>query len=104
VTPLFPGVGEGWALADATAIGRPVLARAVRRRLPDVVAGLGLHRLQAACRADRPDRCRWLEWLGFRPEGRMRRYSAEGDDFIRYALLAGSPVRADGTRSPPCPR
>lgn len=90
IRPLWHGVGEAWAVSDSALDRHRVKAgRAVLRWLPEVIAGMGLHRVQASVHHRHAQSMRWLEWLGFRPEGLMAGYGPKGDGFWLYGLVRG---------------
>jgi hypothetical protein len=70
-------VGTAWAI-----LSQPVPAAAVHRAalraLDAACAAEGLRRVEATALASWPGACRWLERLGFRPEGIEQ-------DYRRYA-------------------
>ena len=67
---------------------------ALRTMMPFVFSLLGLHRLEAACIPENTASRNLLLKLGFREEGRARRYlqiNGEWRDHILFALLADDP-------------
>lgn len=71
-------------------IGRGLMTDAVRATLRLAFGPLGLNRLEAACLPSNAASARVLEKIGFRREGRARRYlkiNGEWQDHDLYALL-----------------
>lgn len=80
VRPLWPGVGEAWAVFSAEALMRPTaLFRAALRGVAKIEDAQGLRRIQATCHADHEAGARFLRALGFRREGLLRRYGLGGE-------------------------
>lgn len=89
ILPLQPGVGEAWlVLSTALPAGAPsrlwalaarLIEQELSRAMPD-----SFHRVQTAIPLDFPAGQRFVRRLGFRPEGVMRKYGADGSDFLRY--------------------
>jgi hypothetical protein len=83
VIPRFPGVGEVWALLSSDARWHLVaLTRATRRFL----GTQNYRRLEVTAEAGFAPGCRWLEMLGFRPEGPCYNYGPKGEHHLRYSL------------------
>lgn len=87
ILKLWKGVGEAWVLTSPlveqhkVAFGRAVLK--IMNRLMDE---LEIERLQAMVDAEHKVSQNWLIWMGFMPEGIMKKYLG-GRDFIRYAKV-----------------
>ena len=45
------------------------------------------HRIQCICHVDNEKSTRYLERLGFRQEGILEKYTTDGSDHIRYAMI-----------------
>lgn len=85
---LRPGVAEAWLLRSVEMPRHGIaLARSVAREIGAAAATLDLHRVQATVPLDDPRARRFAEWLGFVPEGVMRRYGADTSDHILYAKV-----------------
>ena len=86
VADIWPGRGDCWALLDNGLTGGRfvVLHRWVARNL-NVAQRLGYRRLETTIDPDFPEARRWAERLGFRCEGRLRRYLPDGRDMLLYA-------------------
>lgn len=90
IVRLWGGVGEAWTVFSAAVARHPLwLHKTARRMIQDVMAGMGLDRLQVNVLAGSGRNCRWVERLGFHSEGTMERFGQNGEDYIRYALLRG---------------
>jgi RimJ/RimL family protein N-acetyltransferase len=59
----------------------------VRARIADLEA-VGMRRIEADCMAGFLASSRWLLALGFEIEGRAKRFSPDGRDFLRWARVA----------------
>lgn len=90
IVPLWPGVGQAWAVLSDTALAHPVtLTRAVEREMRRIESDHGLHRIQATVAETHVSGRRWLAWLGFELEGLMRNYGHGGaGDFWMYGRAA----------------
>lgn len=69
------------------AIGLP-LTRWLKREWMPRMASAGIHRIEAVSIAGYADMHRWLEVLGLRAEGVLRRYGKRGEDFLQFAWTA----------------
>lgn len=87
VRPLWPGVGEAWAVFSLEALDRRVsLFRAAARGLAALEDAQALRRIQATCHADHAAGARFLQALGFEREGVLRRYGLHGEgNYFLYA-------------------
>jgi len=83
---VYPGVWELWALMGELVhnYARDVV-KACRALLEAVWAKLDIRRMQAYAPNDSKALKRWFEALGLMPEGRLKNYGSEGQDFILYA-------------------
>jgi hypothetical protein len=90
IVPLWPGVGQAWAVLSDAALSHPViLTRAVQRELAHIETKLALRRVQATVAEDHVEGRRWLAWLGFEVEGLMRNYGPGGNgDYWLYGRAA----------------
>jgi len=88
VVILWPGVGEAWVYANPEIRRYPkTIHRAVKEKLDEIIAGYGLHRVQAFVLSDFETGIRWVKRLGFEEEGLMRAYTPDGKDCIRFARV-----------------
>ncbi len=58
----------------------------VRRALNEAIEELRPRRVQTTVE-DRPELKRWIEWLGFAYEGRMRHAAPDGKDLLLYGRV-----------------
>ena len=85
---MWPGVAEAWAYLSPAVEHRAVaLHRQVKRALLMGERHLNLHRIQAAVRCDFVVGYRWLERLGFEPEGLMHKYGPRKESYMRFARV-----------------
>ena len=89
VYPMWDGVGEGWFIAADKLEANHIagVARQLKNGLRQIAEEQALHRVQAAVRSDWEKAIRLVRFLGMEHEGRMRKYSADGADYERYAWL-----------------
>ena len=86
----WDGVGEAWILCGKDVEKIPVTAiRQIVKHLELFTRDLGLWRVQATVCAEWEMARRFVERLGFKAEGRLERYMADGKDAIMYAKLIG---------------
>ncbi len=64
------------------------LTRFLKREWLPRLPAAGVHRVEAASLAGYDDMHRWLEMIGLRREGVMRRFGKRGEDFVRFAWVA----------------
>jgi RimJ/RimL family protein N-acetyltransferase len=81
----WPGVAEIWSVCTKIEKGRRSFVQAARALVDRQYRALELHRLQASTRSDDEASVRWLESMGFRPEGLMRRYGPDARDYLLMA-------------------
>jgi hypothetical protein len=86
---LWPGVGEAWMHLSPWFYGHVKTAvREVREILSAIIVRHGLRRVQAPICAQMPANKRFVEHLGFAPEGLMHRWGPEDGDYWLYAIVA----------------
>lgn len=79
VAPLWPGVGQAWAVLSDAMLARPTsLTRATARALDRIIAAEDLRRVQATVRDGHGAGGRWLSFLGFELEGLLVNYGPGG--------------------------
>ena len=84
----WPGCGEVWLLPTAMALKNPlVLYRTVKHWIAKFVYENKLIRLQAPVEMGKDINRRFIEHLGFHPEGVLEAYGLQGQDHIMYALI-----------------
>ena len=84
VADTIPGVCEVFIIATKTQSRFPVsMARIVKKELFRL--RLKYRRIQATSKGD-DFHYRWLSWLGFHPEGVLRKYGLNGEDMIMWGM------------------
>lgn len=87
VTPIAPGVGEGWMMITDEAAQKPMaLHRVVKRSLDEAANSGDWHRLQCVVHSRFGTGVRWANILGFECEGLLRQY-IDRVDYFRFARL-----------------
>ena len=93
IVKIWDGVGIGGLAfsSEAMTSGNNETSRWLHRsilvEMTSIIQELGLHRVETTVACDYPDRCRWIEHIGFRDEGLMRKYGPDGKDHYRYAWV-----------------
>lgn len=89
VMPMWPGVGQGWAVLSEQMLAQPVsLTRAVQRELDRISVEFGLRRVQATVLDGHDAGARWLAFLGFELEGLLVNYGPGGaGDYWMYGKV-----------------
>lgn len=81
-TPLYSKTGEFWAVVSKDIIRhRTGFSRAAKRTLGKWILDKELYRVQMVVHADYRDTFDFAVFLGFKPEGLMRKYGPEGGDY-----------------------
>lgn len=62
-------------------------SRAVKKKLEEMMDGMGFHRVQTASLQDAFDQHRWCKMLGFIEEGPLHKNDEKKRDYIRFAKL-----------------
>jgi RimJ/RimL family protein N-acetyltransferase len=92
ISQQWKGVGHAWGLLSQDALRHPVaLTRGAMRWLAWFWRRDGYHRIHADIEVGHKEARRWLVFMGFRFEGRMRRYGPAGLDHDLYALTEDRP-------------
>lgn len=87
VARIWPGLAEGWVVASPLARTSPVaLTKAAIRGIAYTMQSLHLHRLQAHVKTSDKRAVRWAEFLGFKREGTLAKFGADGSDYDVYAM------------------
>ena len=86
VVPLWPGVGQAWAVFSEELLAHPVtLTRASERALDRIATAQDMRRIQATVRDGHGRGARWLSFLGFELEGLLVNYGPGGaGDYWMY--------------------
>jgi hypothetical protein len=85
---MWPGFGTAWAVFSKDLLEWPIwTTRVVRQVLLDTIRTFKLHRVEMVVLVNSKN-ARWASSLGFtRERGVARRYTAHGDDVIRYEMV-----------------
>lgn len=87
ILPLWKGVGEVWVVSSPLVEKHPIFfAKTAWRKLFEMIKDLDLERVQSLVDAEHKVSMVWVERMGFKQEGVMRKYM-NGRDFIRYAWV-----------------
>lgn len=87
-TLLWPGVYVVWMIPSTHIQKAPIsVARMIRRYVDRIMSDFKAHRIQTTTHDD-PLHRRWMEFLGFKLEGVMERYTHDGKDMLMYARTA----------------
>jgi hypothetical protein len=87
ILPLWAGVGEGWVVTSPLVEKYPVIfAKTVWRATVELIESMDLDRIQTVVDVEHTVSHKWVERMGFKNEGLMRKYLG-GRDFYRYALI-----------------
>lgn len=87
-TPLWEGVVEIWLFLNPEGFKRKKVAlRLMRHVLNDIIKREKYHRIQAAVLKGYKKGMRFAEFFGFENEGLMKSYTADKEDFYRYARI-----------------
>lgn len=82
---LRPGVGVAFAFAtDAFPRAALSLTRYALRVMRPMLRAQGYHRLECQSRYGHDAAHRWLEMMGFRCEGVLRKYGSDGSDYLQF--------------------
>jgi RimJ/RimL family protein N-acetyltransferase len=86
---MWPGVGEGWMLAnkDAALRHKKYAYEVVIEHILKLACELNLRRIQAHVDVNVPAAVKFAEQLGFQREGLMRKYGEDGSDHYLYAIV-----------------
>ena len=91
VLVLEPGRGDAWALTSELVHRYPLaFHRRVKWCLADIMSNFNLHRIQCVCDCEHATSLKWLNRLGFTPEGRLRQFTGDGRDVFILAKLRGN--------------
>jgi hypothetical protein len=88
IRPLWPGVAEAWLLFGPEVKDHTIfIFKSTKRYLTDLVAKNNLWRLQAYCRTDFPEAINFLHHMGFKVEGKARKYNPDGTDAYFLSII-----------------
>ena len=87
----WAGRAQAWCVLapDIPRTVWPAIHRAVAMRLDQAAQVFELRRIEAEAMLGFLPAARWLRLLGFEAEGVMRNYGPRGEDFLRFARVAG---------------
>ncbi len=90
VKPSWEHVGEAWTVLSEEAITKHALSltRGARDFINEIVERDDYWRLQAYVREGFWAGVEWAEWMGFRFEARMPRFSPDGATYWLYARIS----------------
>lgn len=83
----FPGVAEVFALLSKDIKGSRGFHKAVKTLVDGAFEEFKVHRLQMVVRADFTMGKKWASSLGFEPEGLMKKYGPNGDDYVLFGRV-----------------
>ena len=87
IVTLRPGVGEAWGILKYRGNGHDLwFARASRDLMDDMMRSGKYRRIQATIK-DVPELHRYMTFLRFTAEGRLRAYGQDGEDQWMYARV-----------------
>jgi len=87
ILPLWNRVGEGWVVTSHLVEQYPIIfAKTVWRATKRLIESMDLDRIQTVVDAEHTVSQKWVERMGFKNEGLMKKYLG-GRDFYRYALV-----------------
>jgi hypothetical protein len=86
IARLFPGLGSGWAYGTCSMpAAMETVTRFCLRKARPLLLREGFRRIEVRSAIDHDLSHRWLERLGFVPEGVARHYGSDGLDFVTFA-------------------
>ena len=86
ITPVYPGVGQGW-LIGTDEIGKCGVEIAhAAKKIIKAVFDLDTHRVQAFSAAFHTQAHQWLEMIGFHRESVMKQFGKDGSDYFCYVI------------------
>jgi hypothetical protein len=85
IIPKMEGVGVAWALYPPEIGDYHIDPRTARDKLEELIEKHNYRRVEATVRADFPAGASYLRWMGFKREGRMKKYEPDGTDSFLYA-------------------
>ncbi len=80
-------VWEAWLISTPYITSKTGVA--IKRKMEELIEDLGpkIQRLQASVAVTHSSAHRWIEWLGMKPEARLKNYSVLGEDVMMYARI-----------------
>ena len=87
IVPFWKGVGESWVISSKLVNQYPLsFAKVVWRKLLELIDKFNFERVQTVVDAENIVSQKWLERMGYKNEGQMRKY-IKGRTFYRYAWI-----------------
>lgn len=88
VVQYWPHVAEGWyCLSKEAAQYKTQMVKCIRKITEQAIKELDLHRIQSTIRVDFERAIKLAEFVGFKCEGKMAKYTADGFDAYIYAIV-----------------
>ena len=85
VAIFWDGVGEGWVFGtDEIENHKVFFMRNVLKKLKEIEKKYNLHRVQATVVSGMKGLIRFVEFLGFKFEGRLRNYGVHKEDYLIF--------------------
>ena len=81
------GVAQGWALYPPDVGKYHIDPKIARDKLKELMVEHNFWRVQATVRCDFPAASTYIEWLGFKREGRMEQNEPDRSDSFLYAII-----------------
>jgi hypothetical protein len=79
--PYWPGVAEVWALVTPLVHNYPLeFCKFIKKNMESVISIVGLSRVQATVKVGDQMAVKFLQFLGFKIEGLMRKFGPDGSD------------------------
>ena len=90
ILPLWKGVGEAWVVSSELVSLYPItFAKVIWRKMRSIIGELELERVQTTVDKEHKVSQKWLERMGFKNEGLMRKFLG-GRDYYRFAWIKGA--------------
>lgn len=87
ILPLWKGVGEAWVVTSELVNLYPLtFAKVIWRKLKELIESNSFERVQTTVDKDYTISQAWVDRMGFKNEGLMRKFLG-GRDFYRYAFI-----------------
>ena len=87
---IWKGVGEAWLVGSKILNDRGIfLTRIISRRFKVIIKTQKYKRIQCVVHNKWKSSQKFVELLGFKNEGLMRKYGPDGFDYLRYAIVIG---------------
>jgi RimJ/RimL family protein N-acetyltransferase len=85
---IWKGVVEIWSLLSEDVLTIPIaFHKAISRILDFHEENIPVHRYQATVQADFTQGQRWMEVLGFKYEGLLKKYGVNQEDYVLFARI-----------------